>query len=1369
MKRLKSIMIFLLIVALLIAYVPQKEANAATSLPNSIYLAQQGSTTCTLCSATMMLRSRMYLSGNSDWSKITESATRSTAWIDGQGLRWSFTYSIGGSSMTVAHKSVSGISVSSLKSILNNHPEGIVLYCGKLPHAVFLTDYEGDTFYCADTVSSYSGIRRTLGSSYLGKKYGSQATILSNVTAYWYISSYNINGPAPDYCSCSTDYAGSYTCTTTSANLLIRSGHGTSYSSIGSIPPGATVTVTKASGEGAGNWAHVEYNGITGYASMEYLSRQEETQEIDARIAKWISYDQMGDSITSAKVGDWIYLCYRMYDANSGKNLNELVTKEYTVTETIYNPDGSTVHSYTYSNSDNNWIGGGCYTAGTYTYEIVIEGDWYGTYTDTIVVEENPKEIHVSAYSVFLTLGETESTTIYAWSSGYYNGSTNLRWERSNSNISCSWGDLTDGKYPLTITANNEGTATITLSVLDADTAAVLDYVTVDVTISRYNYSISYDANGGSGAPSTQSKAHGTDMTISDTLPTRFGYTFLGWATYSTASSPEYYPGDTFSGNYSCTLYAVWEEATVFDSYAGSIGTTVTVPFSFGYEYYVFTPAHSGTYRFESTGSLDTRIYVFDSNGEELAYNDDSGEGYNFLLEYDLSAGDTYYFKLSLYSAAEGSYEFTMTHICAVTFDANGGSEVPSTQQASCGEALTLSETVPQRFGYTFSGWGTSPTAETAVCLPGQIISLDGDIQLYAIWNPAYTMRSNLGFGDYFAVAEFANYEKYYTFTPANSTSYLFESTGDVDSQIYIYSASEELIASNDDSGENTNFKLEFQVTAGTTYYIKVRLYSSGTGRFDFTARRIYQITYNANGGDFAPDAQQKIYGYDLVLSTETPSRDGFTFVGWSTDVNATSASHLPGDVYGVNDVLTLYAVWERDAVPLTITTQPQDVKVPAGNRATMTVGATGDGLTYEWYYANKGASKFTKSTSVTGNTYTVTMTDVRDGRRVYCVITDQYGNSVRSNTATFTMGKTLKITQQPTSVVVSPGASARVLVGVEGDGMTFKWYFANAGESTFTRTTAFGGNTYTVAMNSARNGRRVYCVITDQYGKSVTTNTVTLNMGNTLKITQQPASVTVAAGATAKVTIGVQGEGLTYKWYYANKGASSFTRTGSFTGNTYSVSMNAARAGRRIYCVITDKYGNSVKTNTVTLGMTSNLKITRQPISTSAPIGGTVNVTVGVQGEGLTYKWYYANKGVSSFSHTKTFSGNTYSTTMTNARAGRRIYCVITDKYGNSVRTNTVTLSMSTPLAITSQPVSVTVAEGKTAKVTVKAAGEGLTYEWYYANAGSHTFTKTNAFTTGSYYITMNAARAGRRVYCVITDQYGNSIFSDTVALNMT
>lgn len=72
-------------------------------------------------------------------------------------------------------------------------------------------------------------------------------------------------------------------------------------------------------------------------------------------------------------------------------------------------------------------------------------------------------------------------------------------------------------------------------------------------------YTISYDANGGAGAPESQIKNQGSDLILSETVPTRNGYKFLGWSTSSTATTASYLPGSKFVLERNTTLFAVWE------------------------------------------------------------------------------------------------------------------------------------------------------------------------------------------------------------------------------------------------------------------------------------------------------------------------------------------------------------------------------------------------------------------------------------------------------------------------------------------------------------------------------------------------------------------------------------------------------------------------------------------------------------------------------------------------------------------------------------------------------------------------------------------------------------------------------------------
>ena len=74
-----------------------------------------------------------------------------------------------------------------------------------------------------------------------------------------------------------------------------------------------------------------------------------------------------------------------------------------------------------------------------------------------------------------------------------------------------------------------------------------------------------------------------------------------------------------------------------------------------------------------------------------------------------------------------------------------------------------------------------------------------------------------------------------------------------------------------------------------------------------------YTIYYHENGGTGGPADQTKYYGKALTLSTTKPTRPGYTFLGWSTNSSATSATWAAGGSYTTNASATLYAVWQEN------------------------------------------------------------------------------------------------------------------------------------------------------------------------------------------------------------------------------------------------------------------------------------------------------------------------------------------------------------------------------------------------------------------------------------------------------------------------
>lgn len=95
-----------------------------------------------------------------------------------------------------------------------------------------------------------------------------------------------------------------------------------------------------------------------------------------------------------------------------------------------------------------------------------------------------------------------------------------------------------------------------------------------------------------------------------------------------------------------------------------------------------------------------------------------------------------------------------------------------------------------------------------------------------------------------------------------------------------------------------------------------------------------YQITYDANGGTGAPEAQKKSYGTNLILSKMVPSRDNYIFQGWAESKTATQAKYQPGAAYTEDRAATLYAVWQQSVPENTAIVSVGNVTLKPGETA---------------------------------------------------------------------------------------------------------------------------------------------------------------------------------------------------------------------------------------------------------------------------------------------------------------------------------------------------------------------------------------------------------------------------------------------------
>lgn len=96
----------------------------------------------------------------------------------------------------------------------------------------------------------------------------------------------------------------------------------------------------------------------------------------------------------------------------------------------------------------------------------------------------------------------------------------------------------------------------------------------------------------------------------------------------------------------------------------------------------------------------------------------------------------------------------------------------------------------------------------------------------------------------------------------------------------------------------------------------------SQTQSVTITADPPYYINYNANATDASGVPSESIPAYSgcsYTLSDAVPTRNGYTFLGWSTNSQASTAMYQPGDAVTPSGNLILYAIWSRQSYTLTI------------------------------------------------------------------------------------------------------------------------------------------------------------------------------------------------------------------------------------------------------------------------------------------------------------------------------------------------------------------------------------------------------------------------------------------------------------------
>jgi hypothetical protein len=277
------------------------------------------------------------------------------------------------------------------------------------------------------------------------------------------------------------------------------------------------------------------------------------------------------------------------------------------------------------------------------------------------------------------------------------------------------------------------------------------------------------------------------------------------------------------------------------------------------------------------------------------------------------------------------------------------------------------------------------------------------------------------------------------------------------------------------------------------------------------------------------------------------------------------------------------------------ITSNPTSLSIFVTQTATFSVSVTGvSPFSYQWYAIPPASSTGVAIPGATSSTYTTPAAALTaNGSQYYATVTEACGVLTSAPaTLTVTSGNVPPtITTQPVGQTVAVGGTTTFSVTASGTpGLSYQWYRVPAGSVTGTAISGATSASYTVpntATTTSNDQDKYYAVVTNPYGQAVSEKApLAVGNGIMLQIIDQPKTVYVNEGAPATFTVTATSNlPLTYQWYKAPPGSSTFTAISGATSATYTLDSTATTdTGSVFYAVVSNGVTSSVTSSSASL-----------------------------------------------------------------------------------------------------------------------------------------------------------------------------------------
>jgi Metallo-peptidase family M12B Reprolysin-like/Secretion system C-terminal sorting domain len=443
-----------------------------------------------------------------------------------------------------------------------------------------------------------------------------------------------------------------------------------------------------------------------------------------------------------------------------------------------------------------------------------------------------------------------------------------------------------------------------------------------------------------------------------------------------------------------------------------------------------------------------------------------------------------------------------------------------------------------------------------------------------------------------------------------------------------------------------------------------------------------------------------------------------------------------------------------------TIISSPSPQSICAGSDATFTVGATG---TYQWQVSTAAVPAFTNISGATSASYTVTgATTGLNGNQYRCVVSSQCG-STNSNPATLTVSTPPSVITNPQSVTLCAGSNNTFNVGATGSGLTYQWQVSTAAVPTFTDISGATSASYAVTgITAGMSGNQYRCVVSGTCTPAANSAAATLTVVTAVTVTSQPTSTAVCVGGNTSFTVAGSGSGIIYQWQVdAGAGFVNAPNAAPYTGvNSATLTITGATTTLNTYqyrCQLSNATCTTPGVSDAAILTVNTLPaISNSPAAVTICEGASNTFSVTATGTAITYQWQISTPAAPAFVDIAAATTNSYTVTgVTAGMNGNKYHCIVSGVCTPSVTSADATLTVISPVVVSTQPVAAEICSGSNTSFTVAGtSSQPISYQWQVSTTAVPAFTNILGATGATLSITAApTSLSGNQYRAVLTN----------------